>query len=181
METSPAVSKKNWALYVALAAPLLMIIMVAAFIYLPGIGKTPQHNFLYMSGSNVYSDVYGYPAAGYQVSSGHLVYTPPPVNQNQNIYPPLATDVHFYVYDVKTNQATEVALAQAETYNLDSSNISADGYSVQQGSGGGDFLFGSSGDYNSWFLKGHNRSTKLNLKLSGGTSYANFRFLGWTE
>lgn len=44
-----------------------------------------------------------------------------------------------------------------------------------------DFLFGSSsGDYNSWFIKGHNRSIKLNLKLNSA-NYYNMQFLGWTE
>jgi hypothetical protein len=172
-------NKKNLPLYIALAVPVLMIILVAAFIYLPGIGKKPKYNFLYMTGSNVF--IYGYENGGYQVSGGHLIYNPPAADYN---YPSESQigDVHFYLYDVANNQAKEVTLAEAEGYSLDSSNTSSDGYTIQQGNGGsGDFLFGGGGgDYNSWFIKGHNRAVKLNLKLTG-SPYSNFRFLGWTE
>jgi hypothetical protein len=154
-----------------------MIILVAAFIYLPGIGQKPKVNFLYMTGNNVYE--YSYNNYGYQVSGGHLVYNPPvPPVTNQPSYTAPA-DVHFYVYNVSSNQPKEVTLAEAENYSLDSSNTSSDGYTIQQGNGGsGDFLFGGGGDYTSWFIKGHNRALKLNLKLTG-QYYSNFRFLGW--
>lgn len=177
------INKKNLPLYFALAVPVLMIILVAAFIYLPGIGKKPKINFLYMTGNYVYD--YGN-GQGYHISGGHLVYSPPAIyNPSVTNYnypsPPQVGDVHFYVYDVAGNQAKEVTLAETEGYNLDSANISLDGYTVQQGNGGGgDFFFGGGGDYNSWFIKGHNRAVKLNLKLTGGP-YSNFRFLGWIE
>src|SRR6185369_16505972 len=97
------INKQKLPLYIALAVPVLMILIVAAMIYLPGIGKKPGVNFLYMTGSYVYD--YGY-NVGYQVNSGHLVYSPPPVN-NSYPTPPQAGEVHFYVYDVATNQAKE--------------------------------------------------------------------------
>ena len=172
-------NKKNLPLYIALAVPVLMIILVAAFIYLPGIGKKPKVNFLYMTGNNVYDYAYN---SGYQISGGHLIYNPPvpPITNRPNNV--VSDDAHFYVYDVAGNQAKEVTLAEAEGYSLDSSNTSSDGYTIQQGNGNsGDFLFGGGeGDYSSWFIKGHNRAIKLNLKLSG-TYYSNFRFLGWVE
>jgi hypothetical protein len=170
------INKKNIPLYIALAIPVLMILLVAALIYLPGIGQKPRVNFLYMTGTYVYD--YGYGSGGYQVSGGHLVYNMPtnPSNYVQS------GDANFYLYNVSTGQSQEVTLAQAESYNLDPSNVSSDGYTVQQGNAsGGDFLFGSpSGDYTDWFIKGHNRAFKLNLKLVG-SEYSNFRFLGWTN
>lgn len=173
------INKQKLPLYIALCVPVLMIILVAAFIYLPGIAKKPKVNFLYMTGSNVYQ--YDYYGQGYMVSGGHLIYNPPADNNN---YPNAAvnSDVHFYLYNVASNAATEVTLTQAQTYILDSSNTSSDGYTIQMGNGGGgDFLFGSSGgDYSNWYIKGNNRAIKLNLKLTG-QSYENFRFLGWIE
>lgn len=174
-------TKKNLPLYIALAVPVLMIVLVWAFIYFPGIGKKPTVNFLYMTGNYIYNYDYGYNQQGYGVSNGHLIYTPPTVNPNIPVpyNNPQNTDVHFYVYDVSKNESTEVTFAQAQSYQLDTTNTSSDGYTIQQGSGGsGDFLFGGGGgDYTSWFIKGHNRSVKLNLKLTG--NYSNFRFLGW--
>ena len=165
------INKKNIPLYIALAVPVLMILLVAAFIYFPDLGKHPKYNFVYMTGSDVYYYDYGH---GYQVNGGRLV-SPSLTNYNQ-------PEPHFYIYDVEKNVATEVTLNQAQNYSLDPTNTSSDGYTVQRGNGGGgDFFFGGGGyDYDSWFIKGHNRAVKLNLKLTGST-YSNFRFLGWVE
>ena len=172
------INKKNLPLYIALAVPVLMIILVAAFIYLPGIGKHPKYNFVYMSGDSVYYYDYN---NGYTVQNSHLVYIPPTA-PNNNYYNQNQQQPHFYMYDTSRGEAREISYAEAQSYNLDPTTTSPDGYKVEQGNGnGGDFFFGgSSGDYNSWFIKGHNRSVKLNLKtVSGVYNYYNFRFLGW--
>ena len=169
------INKKHLPLYIALAVPILMILLVWAFIYLPSIGKSPRHNFLYVTGNNIYDVQRQYPIIG-----GHLTYNPTAYQPYYN--PP--TDVHFYLYDVAKNESTEITLGQAQSYTLDPSYTSDDGYTIQQGSGGSDFPFGgATRDYNSWFLKGHNRSQKLNLKLTAGTQYypGNFQFLGWIQ
>ncbi len=175
------INKKNLPLYIALAVPVLMIILVAAFIYLPGIGQKPKYNFVYMSGNNVYD--YSYNNYGYSVQNGHAVYIPQPVNNLTNP-PQNQAQPQFYLYDTSKNEATSLTFEQVQTYNLDPTNTSQDGYTVQQGNGGGgDLFFGSTpSDYNSWFIKGHNRSVKLNLKTVSSTySYYNFRFLGWVK
>jgi len=177
-------NKKNIPLILALAIPIIMIVLVWAFIYFPGIGQKPTHNFIYMTGNNIY--YYDYNHRQYEVSGGHLVENPVPTptvpNQPGYIKPDNSVP-HFYIYDVAKDTATELTFDQAKTYQLDSSNTSSDGYVIQQGnySGGGLLFGGSSGDYNSWFIKGHNRSRKLNLKLTGVSSYYNFQFLGWVE
>lgn len=172
------INKKNLPLYIALAVPVLMIFLVAGFIYLPSLGKKPAHNFVYASGRGAY--YYGYSQGGYQVVNGRLIYEPPAIPYNSSIN----DDIHFYIYDVASNQSREVSVSDAQSYKLDSSIASSDGYVVERGNsgGGGGLLFGGvPGDYNSWFIKGHNHSTKLNLKLTGGDYYSNFRFLGWIE
>lgn len=179
------INKKNLPLYIALAVPVLMIILVAAFIYLPGIGQKPKYNFLYVSGNNVYD--YGYNNYGYMVKNSQLIYVPQPASSSAYYNNQIQTQEqpHFYLYDTVRNVATELTFDQAKTYNLDPTNTSPDGYTVQQGNGssGGDLFFGSApSDYNSWFIKGHNRSTKLKLKTVSSTyNYYNFRFLGWTK
>lgn len=187
METSTNQQKQNkWPLIIALCIPVLMIILVAAFVYLPGLGKRPMYNFLYMSGDNsYYYDYYG--GREYQVSGEKLVYSPRPIptpfpGSNVPVIVPDNAKPKFYVYNVATKEASEVTFQEASTYTLDSSNVSSDGYKIEQGNyRGGDFIFGAGGsDYGSWFLKGHNRSIKLNLKLSG-RDYYNFQFLGWIK
>ena len=168
------INKKNIPLYAALAVPVLMILIVAGMIYLPQLNQKPKYGFVYMSDNN--SNYY----YGYQVQGDRLSYVASPNDNltNQSNIPP-----HFYLYDTARGEATELTLAQAQAYKLNPVQTSPDGYVVEQGNGsGGGFIFGSSSsDYSSWFLKGHNFSRKLNLKLvySPYGSYYNFRFLGW--
>lgn len=178
--TEPSRFKKNLPLIIAMCIPVLMIVLVTAFIYLPGIGKKPKHNFLYASGFGI--DYYGYNTR-YYVSGGRLQEsiqpTPTPypgqiIEDKPRVYP------DFYIYDVVTEQSNKISLEQAMALNLDPSQISEDGYKVERGNySGGDIFFGGGGsDYNSWFLKGHNRSKKLQLKVTS-TYYYDFQFLGW--
>ncbi len=176
------IEKKNIPLIIALAIPVLMIALVAAFIYLPGIGQKPKYNFLYATGINIYSlssDING----SYNVESGHITYHQPQRQPNpiQPFYKSDVAEPHFYLYNVTKGTAEELTFDQAKTYSLDPANVSEDGYTVQRGNGGGDFIFGGGGsDYNNWYIKGHNRSTKLNLK-SSSLDYYNFQFLGWIK
>ena len=172
-------NKKNLPLIIALCIPVLMIILVAGFIYLPGIGKKPTHNFLYITGND---STYESQGVQYLIRDGYLVKnqlptTTPPAYP----YPPKIStgDASFYVYDVTKNISFEITFEQARKYKLDPSNKSSDGYVLERGQGG-DFPFGGSSDYNSWFIKGYNRSVKLNLKLVG-VGYYDFQFLGWVE
>ena len=161
------INRKNIPLYVALAIPVIMIIVIAIAIYAPGIGKGPKINFLYSSGY------------GYLVSLGHVTKVTSPI-----AYPPVTQPLpqQLYLYNVTTNQSQEISLADAEKLSIDPSAQSADGYSIEQGNSGGSFPFGGyNGDYNTWYIKGYNRAIKLNLKLNASNpyNYNQFQFVGW--
>ena len=178
-------NKKNLPLYIALCIPVVMIVIIAAAIYLPGLGKKPQYNFIYATGENVDYYYYGSDFI-YVVRDDKVVKVdrtpnpnaPRPINNNQNIVEP-----KLYLYDVVKNQSTELTLFQTQQYTLNTSNTSPDGFTVERGnySDGGFPFDGGSGDYNHWYLKGHNRSRQLNLALSGFDIYNNFQFLGWVK
>ncbi len=173
------INKNNLPLYIALSVPVLMIVLVAAFIYLPAIGHKPEYNFLYTSGANFYYPYGGEPQ--YQVSGNHLIQNSKPTTTPAGIIMPDNIRPRLYVYDVDKNTTTEISFQQAQSYQLSSGNTSPDGYIIEQGnsSGNGGLLFGGvPEDYNSWFIKGHNRGQKLNLQLNGEN---NFQFLGWME
>ena len=144
-------------------------------IYLPSLGKRPSYNFVYATGN-----LYYYGGGGYTVENGHIVELPK-IPDPTGIYKNQNATVHFYLHDVTQNKSTELTWAEAQGYNLDPSMISEDGYKVERGNYSGDFLFGSSRDYNNWYIKGHNRSTKLNLKASGNAGYYDIQFLGWVK
>lgn len=169
--------KKNITLIVGISIPVLMIMLIAGSIYLPGIFIKPKVNFLYAYGD----DYYG--REKYSIQNGKLVkrennqYEPPSYYQ-----PPGESKLYFY--DVTKNESWEISFEDAQNLNLDNSAKSSDGFEVISRSGGdGFFPFfgGSSSDYNARYLKGHNVSKKLNLQRKGGSYYYDFRFLGWIK
>jgi len=169
-------NKKNLPLILALSIPILMIILVAAFIYFPGVGKKPKVNFLYATGTNV---AYGYGSL-YSVNNGGIVENIYPENDPYFKYSRPVGDVQLYIYNVETNESKEITFEESKKLKLDPSAQSSDGYEVVNGNSGGDGLFfGGSGDSNHKYLRGHNRSRQLNLKLAGAYYYGNFQFLGW--
>jgi hypothetical protein len=126
-------------------------------------------------------DYYSYGQSKYLVTDGYLRENPSATTTPPPYYKPVVSEPRIFLYDVKNNSASEITFAQASKYRLDPSQTSVDGYKVERGNSNGDFLFGSgSSDYNNWFIKGHNRSTKLNLKLNS-TNYYSMQFLGWIE
>lgn len=169
--------KKNITLIVGISIPILMILFVAASIYLPGFFIQPKYNFIYTSGDDYcYHNQYQY-----SVQNGKLIRNEITCPESQTYLP--QRDTRLHVYNVAKNKSREISFEEAQNLNLDSNNLSPDGFEVTYGNHGGGFFpffFYSDTDYNNLYLKGHNVSKKLNLQLSG--SYRNnFRFIGWVK
>ncbi len=163
--------KKNTTLIVGIAIPILMILFVAASIYLPGFFIQPKYDFLYASGDDYYYSQYQY-----SVQNGKL--TRHEVEKSDR-YP--QREVKLYIHDVTKNESREISFAEAQNLTLDSNIKSPDGFEIVYGSRAGGFFpffFWPDVNYNTCYLKGHNLSKKLNLRLNG-SYYRGFRFLGW--
>lgn len=183
-------TKKNWPLIVSAALPILMIIFVAASIYLPGLFTHPNYNFLYTNETRYCGGFSSGASYYYQVNNGIIQeYKNTPVNQGRpapppykSINPECARPPKLFVHDMTKNESREISLEQAKKLKLDNSIQSPDGFEITRGSGSSGLfgLFGES-NYNKIFLKGHGTSTKLNLKTSGGLEEYNysFKFIGW--
>lgn len=153
-----------------------MIIVLAVAIYLPGVNKKPAHNFIYATGGNMYYGQLKYTVSGEYLKENRVTPT-----LNDPYYKGVEQITNLYLYDVESNSSTELTFEQASQYQLDPNTTSDDGYKVERGNGNGDFLFGSGGnDYNTWFIKGHNRSKKLKLNVSTA-NYYDVQFLGWVK
>ncbi len=171
-------AKQNISLIIGIAIPVLMIVLVAASIYLPGLfSPAPKVNFLYVIGDDYYQ------GQQYTVENGKL--TKREVKYPEHYTPGV---VRLFIHDVATNQSREVSFAEAQQLPLDANAKSPDGFEVVYGSrGDGIFplFFFHSEDYNTVYLKGHNTSKKLDLQAptTGGYYYYNnrFRFLGWIK
>lgn len=165
--------KKNISLILGISIPILMIVFVAAAIYLPGFFIHPQYNFLYSTSS----DYYG--GQEITVENGKLVKVEVKRPDGQRI----KGEAKLFIYDVTSEQSREVSLGEAQSLEIDPYNKSQDGFEVVHGNSGDSFLlFGhSSGDYCSRYLSGHNMSRKLELQLGSSSSCGNFRFIGWVK
>ena len=147
--------KKNISLLIALAVPVAMVLFIAASIYLPGMFIQPHFNFVYSTES--------YQRMVEGVSSTNVM--------------------HYYLYDVSTNQNESLTLEQVQALKLDDSPTSPDGFKITYGNRGESFLFlfGGGTDYSTQYLVGNGVSKKLNIDGSVQYYNNNFRLLGWVK
>ncbi len=170
--------RKNAPLIAGLAIPVVMVLLVAASIYLPALfAPAPVTNFLYMTGSQYY---YG---DQYSVDKGRLLKIKPDAEQKP-YGPPNNQIAHFYTYNVSTNTRSEISFEDAQKLTLDSSVTSPDGFQLKNGTqsdGFAPFFVLASEDYRTHYLVGHGASYKLGIEQ--GTAFErfsnDFQFLGW--
>lgn len=166
--------KKNAPLIIGFSMPILMILFVAASIYLPGIFQHPSFNFLYSTGGDYYDN------QTFSVSNGRLIINPQPTIYPTNrlyIYP----SQQIYIYTVSSNESKPVSLQDAENLNLNPNVESPDGYKLENGNQSDGFFpfFWYDRNYNAQYLVGHNFSRKLNVISTSSTYYNSIHFLGW--
>ncbi len=164
--------RENFSLALGFSIPVLMILFVAASVYVPRFFYYPAYDFLYTV------DDTNYTGQEYSIVDGKLY--------RSVILPAEGTAYHeprVYLYHIKTGESEELSFAEAQFRNLriDDSAESPDGFTFTQGGRGGDFffLFGGQRDYDARYLVGHGTSVEVNLKGNNHFGYYNPRFLGW--
>ena len=182
--------KHNLSLVVALAIPVLMIVLVAGAIYLPRLwAPAPQYDFLYAVGSYpayVVPEESKYIEHTYVVSGGRLTRQSRELAQNTLglAYPLWRSDERqeprFYVHDAATNTSRELTDDEAGALHLEAEKESPDGFELVRGSASGGFpFFDDGGDYDTYYLRGHSVSRELNVKTGSSTFADGFTFIGW--
>ena len=175
-------TKRNISLIIGLAIPLVMIVLVAASIYLPGLfAPSPRFNFLYVLGDDYYQ------GQQYVVEKGKLIKREVKYPEHYTPYYPYTPGVaRLFVHDVVRNESREISFEDAQQLSLNANIKSPDGFEVVYGSSGDGIFplfFFHDTDYSTVYIKGHNASRKLNLQAgtTGGYYYYynRFRFLGW--
>ena len=170
--------QKNISLIIGLSIPILMVVLVAASIYLPGMfAPAPKVNFLYVSGDDYWQ------GRAYGVENNQLIIKE--VKHPDNYVP---KTVHLYIHDVSANVSKEITFESAQKLNLNSNTQSPDGYKMVYGSredGFFPFFYSSGRDYNAMYLQGHSANRKLALETNAdGRNYYysdRVRFLGWIQ
>jgi hypothetical protein len=176
--------KKNLSLLLGITLPIVMILLVAASIYLPAmlpaIFKPPQYNFLYSLGSG----------SAYFVQDGKLQLVSVKAAKNLAKTAAISTAVEkpaqsikkekFFIYEVKHNKNTALSFKEAQALHLDTNPQSIDGFSVIKNSGH-EFLFWSSGDCCSFYIKNTYLAKRLHIANSPMNYLNDFHFIGWIK
>lgn len=166
--------KKHITIIAGISIPILMIIFIAASIYLPSLFVKPQYDFIYTVDSY-------YSSTRYVITNNHLTYE---VLTNRDQYGSYQQSTgKLYLYDVDSDKSQEISYETAATLSLNGNTESLDGFSVTRGESSGSFFpfyYGSS-NYDDFYIQNGSVSKKLNDINLGGSSYYNFRFLGWVN
>lgn len=185
---------KQLPVIIAIALPVLFIIIISLVLYVPAMSVRPAHDFIYSySSENGYYPYSGYYRNTYKVSDGRIV-TEPVYNVNKlesngsvvarGDYPPI------YRYDVNVGASREISLADARKLVLDAGPSSPDGYSVSYEYGRGDIfdLFGSNRNNSGYFIsKGGARKRIEGLVGANGIINQNIygdqgiKVVGWVK
>jgi hypothetical protein len=187
---NPDNMKKNWALWVGIAIPIVAIAVVFVISLMSQRGFTPQYDFLYH-----FDNGYDYCYQGnsyYYVKDGVVnqgTVSPSYLNAPECLKRSNTTadDSFFklYRYSVTDDKSYPITLAEAQKLKVDVGPISPVGETIQQdyGSNAGIFeIFGgrnnsSNGAY--FLLSQDKKIKKISIVNSTGVNYYNFKFIGW--
>ena len=182
--------KKNFAIILAFALPIVLILVVALTIYVPSLFISTNYNFIYSSctaGTNYYPYYCNnYLQRLHSVASGKLVENAidPLEDFDKNGLPDINENytARIFLHDTQKNESVEITLEEAKELSLNGLLTSPDGVTISSNyeRGSGFFLFDGGSSYGYYLTKGKSRS-RLNLINRDDSYYYrdNFQFLGW--
>lgn len=141
--------------------PVIIVLILAGFVYIPRTLANPGYDFIYCEGYSC-DEMYGVDASGL-------------------IRIRLGTERHSYnsaslfYYDVSEDSTREIETTEALEFKVDDNSKSPDGYTLQHNTGGGGFLFWDSYQ-NNWSLSKGLASKPVNLDRGG---YGDKKLMGW--
>lgn len=183
--------KEHFAIVLAFLLPTVLIVIVAANIYIPSFLLSTDYNFLYVTCSTgtarypYYCD--NYLQELYVIVDNKLVIrqVSPTRDSDKDGVPDIDENytAHIFLHDTKKNESREIVLVDAQSMTLDSLVTSPDGLIVKGERGRYTSLFpffGSSSSYGYYLAKGDKKS-KLHLAYDDDSYYyrSNFHFIGW--
>ena len=181
--------KEHLPLVIGLSIPVLLVVVLAAIIYVPRLYLKPQFDFVYATGSYPsYVDREGKIRVDYTVVNDRLVKMTVPVEissdpQDRYYYslrestPPI-----FYHYDVSEQKNIPLSEAEVVALHLNPAQEAPDGFKIGYGRDSDDIfesIFGGR-DYSERVLTKGSVSIPLNLVKPGEQYYSSdFDFIGW--
>jgi len=176
--------KKHLVVIVAILVPVIFLVVVALFVYVPNRSVKTDYDFVYMTcDGDMYAykniDCYGYMRSSYKVKEGKIVYTEPDIKSEFYVAKDTAV-VRIFVHNTEINESREIALEDAVKLKLNSLSVSPDGVSIRgESDRSGDFLIlGGGSNYGHYLIKGDNRE-KLNIISNNDYYGREINLLGW--
>lgn len=172
--------KSNVALILGIAIPLVVIILVAIFAYIPRTSIDPKYDFLYYFRD--YTKQYCVSDGFYTVAKGKIKISDVVVPKGSECRYDLETDPpKIYRYDAEKGGHYQISFEDAQKLTLDNNVISPDGLSVRRGdyynAGIFEIFGGTNRNYNQINLVNNSGDT---TPIEIGTSnYYDFVFIGW--
>lgn len=163
------INKQKFALILAFGLPLILVITIAAFVYLPSLFIQTPKQFFYTTNYD-YNSQYTYSVSGNRITED---YNKDYYYDSYNTKNGIDTKAKLYLYDATTGKAREISYSEARGYNI---SDSVDGWTVGESTNYGGFFASSS--YGQVYLKGHGVTKKINL---AGISSYDFKFLGFVS
>lgn len=164
---------KNISLLIAVSLPILMVVVIAASIYIPRQSIKPQTNFIYST-----EEADGYLYYEYSVVAGKLIYKFPLISEYEKDKP--IFEHTFYLHDVESDKSKKITFNEATALKLSNEKLSPDGYEVVRGGYNNSYFFLSvPSSYRDFFIKHKSGgSKKINLQVSNEAAYS-YEFVGW--
>lgn len=167
---------------IGISLPVIFVIIISVFVFLPAMFINPEHNFIYSNQRDYYYDYYGNnKQVNYYISNGHITASnlPTTTAEMNKPYPKL------YLYDVKNDTTKEISIDEAKVYLVDPGPSSPDGYTVKyQSNNSGIFeLFGSNGRSSGYVISKGGGSKNLTGLYNTGYDYyyGSFKLIGWVK
>lgn len=157
-QTPEKVSAHRRDILLLFSVPIAIVLLIAAFFYIPRVFANPRHDFIYCEG--YYCDTI------FSVDSeGRLRTSPETIRYAYREY-------NLRYYDVTRDATRPIQLEDMQDYVIDPLSKSPDGYTLQRSTNNGGFLF-SGGYSDNWSLSRGLISKPITLGSS------DIHFIGW--
>lgn len=178
-----AMNKQKLPLIIAIALPIIFIVIISVVIFLPSVFVKPAHDFIYTTeGSS-----YGYPnyRTTYSIKNDRIVSDVVILTKQQLENNNIQNAPVLYRYDVVNDTSHEITFEEAQKLSLDPGPSSPDGYTVsyEYGHDGIFELFGSNNNNNGYFIgKGNGKKKLSNVGGPNERWYqGRFSIIGWVK
>lgn len=162
-------------LFFGIAIPLLTILVVIAAIRLPSIIIRPHYDLIYVRG------LYYYGQRDFIIKNGRLARQEERRQQEQE----WQDAPSIYIYDTKTHESRPLSFEDASKLDIDSNNISPDGFAVTNGNKlkiEFPLVLTTETDFVTYYLKGRaGVNEKLNLEANQDAYNDKIFIFGWVR